>query len=117
MLKESLKLLVENNKAVLKFEGEVIFDNSNQLKEEAKQMLSKNEGVNKLVIDLANVSYLDSSGVGLILSLFKFMRNKKGTLAVAAANEKIKRVFEVTKLQEIIPVYAGVEEAMEEEPV
>ncbi|TDO85265.1 SpoIIAA-like anti-anti-sigma regulatory factor [Halanaerobium saccharolyticum] len=110
-------MLVENNKAVLKFEGEVIFDNSNQLKEEAKQMLSKNEKVNSLVIDLGSVPYLDSSGVGVILSLFKFMRNRNGALAVAEANEKIKRVFDVTKLREIIPVYAGVEEAMQEDQV
>jgi anti-anti-sigma factor len=114
LLEESLKLLVENNKAVLKFDGEVIFDNSNQLKEESKRRLEKKKKVESLIIDLSQVSYLDSSGVGVVLSLFKFMRTRNGSLAVAEPNEKIKRVFDVTKMAEIIPVYANVEEAMKE---
>ncbi|MFN2340294.1 MAG: STAS domain-containing protein [Halanaerobium sp.] len=114
MLEESLKIVIENNKAVLKFEGEVIFDNSNQLKEEVKKRLAKKEGIESLIIDLSKVPYLDSSGVGVVLSLFKFMRNRNGSLAIAEPNEKIRRVFEVTKMTEIIPVYTGLEEALQE---
>lgn len=115
LLEESLKLLVENNKAVLKFDGEVIFDNSNQLKEESKKRLAKKEEVENLIIDLSRVPYLDSSGVGVVLSLFKFMRNRDGSLSIAGPNEKITRVFDVTKMTEIIPVYATLEEAMQAE--
>jgi anti-anti-sigma factor len=114
LLEESLKLLIENNKAVLKFDGEVIFDNSNQLKEESKMRLGEKKEVDKLIIDLSRVPYLDSSGVGVVLSLFKFMRNRNGSLSIAEPNEKIKRVFDVTKMTEIIPVYATLEEAMQE---
>lgn len=114
LLEESLKLIIENNTAVLKVDGEVIFDNSNQLKEEAKKRLEKKKEVEYLIIDLARVPYLDSSGVGVVLSLFKFMRNRNGSLSVAEPNEKIKRVFDVTKMTEIIPVYANVEEALKE---
>lgn len=112
LLDESLELLIEKNRAVLKFEGEVIFDNSNQLKEEAKQRLGQKEEVNNLIIDLSRVPYLDSSGVGVLLSLFKFMRTRDGSLSVAEPNEKIRRVFDVTKMREIIPVYNSLEEAL-----
>jgi anti-anti-sigma factor len=112
LLEESLELLIEKNKAVLKFDGEVIFDNSNQLKEEAKERLKRKEEVNNLIIDLSQVPYLDSSGVGVLLSLFKFMRMRDGNLAIAGSNEKIRRVFEVTKMTEIIPVYNSLEEAI-----
>ena len=114
LLEESLKLLIENNKAVLKFDGEVIFDNSNQLKEESKRRLEKKERIDKLIIDLSQVPYLDSSGVGVVLSLFKFMRSRNGSLSIAEPNEKIKRVFDVTKMTEIIPVYSSLEEAIQE---
>lgn len=112
MLEESLELLVEKNTAVLKFDGEVIFDNSNQLKEEAKQRLKGKKDVNKLVIDLSQVPYLDSSGVGVLLSLFKFMRTRDGSLVIAEPNSKIRRVFDVTKMTEIIPVYMSLDEAV-----
>ncbi|PUU93799.1 MAG: anti-sigma-factor antagonist [Halanaerobium sp.] len=112
LLEESLELLVEKNTAVLKFDGEVIFDNSNQLKEEAKERLKGKTEVDKLIIDLSKVPYLDSSGVGVLLSLFKFMRSREGSLAIAEPNAKIRRVFDVTKMTEIIPVYMSLEEAV-----
>mgnify|MGYP006287668723 CR=1 FL=1 len=114
LLEESLNLIVENDKSVLKLDGELIFDNSNQLKEEAKKKLAKNGEIKKLILDLSQVPYLDSSGVGVILSIFKFMRKRNGSLSVAGPNQKIKRVFEVTKLTEVISVYDNVEEAMNE---
>jgi len=114
LLEESLKITFENEIAVLKFDGEVIFDNSNQLKEEAKNRLSTKEEIKNLLIDLSQVSYLDSSGVGVLLSLFKFMRNRDGSMAIANANEKIGRVFEVTKMTEIISAYENVEQALNE---
>ncbi|MFN2340372.1 MAG: STAS domain-containing protein [Halanaerobium sp.] len=110
MLEESLKITYENGTAFLEFEGEVTFENSNRLKEEAKKQLSKKENLGNLIFDLSQVSYLDSSGVGVIFSLFKFMRLKDGTLAVVNPNDKIDRVFEVTKMKEIIPVYETIEE-------
>lgn len=114
MLEESLKISYENGTAFLEFEGEVTFKNSNRLKEEAKKQLSKKEKLGNLIFDLSQVSYLDSSGVGVVFSLFKFMRLKDGTLAVVNPNDKIDRVFEVTKMKEIIPVYETIEEALNE---
>ena len=112
LLEESLKIELENGIALLKFDGEVIFDNSNQLKEEAKKRLSRKEETKKLIIDLSQVPYLDSSGVGVLLSLFKFMKTRGGSLAIANPNEKIRRVFDVTKMTEIIPAYETTEEAV-----
>ena len=114
MLKESLKITYENEIAFLGFEGEITFENSNQLKEEAKKYLSKNEETEHLIFDLSRVSYVDSSGVGVIFSLFKYMRLKDGSLAIVNPNEKINRVFEVTKMTDIIPVYETTEEALNE---
>lgn len=112
LLDKSFEINLDAGKAVLHFEGEVTFDNSNQLKERAKESLMKTELINSLIIDLEKVPYLDSSGVGVLLSLFKFMRRRKGTLSIAAPNDKIKRVFEVTKMSEIIPVYENLEKAI-----
>lgn len=112
MLEDSLNIIIEAENAILKFEGEIVFDNSNEIKEESKKILSRKYEVENLIIDLSRVDYLDSSGVGVVLSLFKFMRERDGSLAVAEANEKIKRVFDVTKIGEIIPVYEKLEEAV-----
>jgi len=109
-VKLSYEVLEGNN--VLKVDGNVIFENSNQVKEEAKEIIKEKEIYN-LIVDLSSASYLDSSGIGVILSLFKFMRDNNGKLIIANPNEKVKRVFEVTKLNQILDIYNDINKAIE----
>ena len=91
-------------------EGEIVFENSNPLKEETKTKI-KREDIENLIIDLSSVSYLDSSGIGYIISIFKFMRQREGEMVITNLNSKVKRVCELTKLNDIIGIYESVEEA------
>ena len=109
-VKLSYEVLEGSN--VLRVDGEVIFENSNHVKEEAKEIIKENE-TKKLIIDLSSTSYLDSSGIGVILSLFKFMRDNNGKLLIANPNEKVKKVFEVTKLNQILDIYNDLNKAIE----
>ncbi|MGM0410193.1 MAG: STAS domain-containing protein [Bacillota bacterium] len=98
--------------AILKYDGEITFDNSNPLKEEAKEKISKTD-YKKLIINLENVAYIDSSGIGFILSIFKFMRERSGNLIIVNANEKIKQGFEITKISDIIKIFDNLEEGFD----
>ncbi|MFW5873581.1 MAG: STAS domain-containing protein [Bacillota bacterium] len=109
-VKLSYEVLEGNN--ILQIDGEVIFENSNQVKEEAKEIIKEKE-INHLIIDLSSTTYLDSSGIGVILSLFKFMRDSNGKLIIANPNDKVKRVFEVTKLNQILDIYNDINKAIE----
>ena len=109
-VKLSYEVLEGSN--ILKVDGEVIFENSNRVKEEAKEIIKEIEA-KKLIVDLSSTSYLDSSGIGVILSLFKFMRDNDGKLLIANPNEKVKRVFEVTKLNQILDIYNDINKAIE----
>jgi len=103
---------VEEGKHIIRIDGEVIFENSNKIKEKAKNIIKEND-IQSLIIDLTDTSYLDSSGIGTILSLFKFMRDRSGKLLITNPNDKVKRVFEVTKLNQILDIYADIEKAIE----
>ena len=109
-VKLSYEVLEGSN--ILKVDGEVIFENSNRVKEKAKEIIKEIEA-KKLIVDLSSTSYLDSSGIGVILSLFKFMRDNDGKLLIANPNEKVKRVFEVTKLNQILDIYNDINKAIE----
>ncbi|MGM0602080.1 MAG: STAS domain-containing protein [Bacillota bacterium] len=108
-----VELLFEQQTAVLKIFVEVNFENSNPIKEKSKELISKNN-VENLIIDLSSVPYLDSSGIGFVLSIFKFMRDKKGKLILLNPNDKVKRVLEVTKIDTIIKIFYEKEKAVEE---
>ncbi|MFW6007332.1 MAG: STAS domain-containing protein [Halanaerobiales bacterium] len=112
-MSDSIKLIQEYDISVIKPEGEIVFENSNKIKERTKEILEENE-INKLIIDLKSVPYLDSSGVGVIISLFKYLRERKGKLAITNLQPKVKRVCELTKLNEIINIFESNEKAVKE---
>ena len=111
MEEKNFKFIVDEREVpIMKFNGEIVFENSNELKETAKEKIRETEYQN-LIMDFEDVSFIDSSGIGFILSLFKFLREKEGSLVIANANDKIKKSFEITKLSQIINIFDTIDEA------
>jgi anti-sigma B factor antagonist len=65
----------------------------------------------KLVLDLSGVSFLDSAGVGALVSLFVNRRNQGKVLALAALPAQAKAVVTVAGLHNMLPIYASLEDA------
>jgi anti-sigma B factor antagonist len=66
----------------------------------------------KLVLDMSGVSFLDSAGVGALVSLFVNRRNQGKKLALAALPAQSKAVVMVAGLHNMLPIYESVEEAI-----
>jgi anti-sigma B factor antagonist len=64
-----------------------------------------------LVLNLGGVSFLDSAGVGALVSLFVSRRNHGKVFALAALSQQSSAVVTVAGLQNLLPVYKTVEEA------
>ena len=69
------------------------------------------EPAQHLVLDLSGVNFLDSAGVGALVSLFVNRRNQKKTFALAALAPQASAVVTVAGLQKLLPICASVEEA------
>ncbi|MBN1559751.1 STAS domain-containing protein [candidate division KSB1 bacterium] len=69
-------------------------------------------GVKKVIIDLGKVSWMNSTGLGALMSSLTTMRNANGDLKIARATEKVKSLFMVTKLITIFDSHDTVEEAL-----
>ncbi len=81
------------------------------LKEAVSEAMKKN-GHPKLVIDLEGVTFVDSSGLGSVVSALKQVRTSKGDLRLAAPNQQVRVVLELTTLDRVFPYFATVEEAL-----
>lgn len=114
MAEDLVKLKKLRDIGIIVPEGEIVFENSNPLKKEVKNKIKKAEDINKLIVDLERVSYLDSSGVGFLISLLKFMRQQDGKMVLTNINDKVERVIELTKLDGIIDIYDNSEKALED---
>ena len=66
----------------------------------------------RLVIDMEGVSFVDSSGLGSVVAALKQVRSSKGDLRLAAPNQQVRVVLELTTLDRVFPYYATVEEAL-----
>ena len=69
-------------------------------------------GQPRLILDLEGVSFVDSSGLGSVVAALKQVRTSKGDLRLAAPNQQVRVVLELTTLDRVFPYYATVEEAL-----
>ena len=69
-------------------------------------------GPPKVVIDMEGVSFVDSTGLGSVIAALKQIRNSQGELRLAAPNQQVRVVLELTTLDRVFPYYATVEEAL-----
>ncbi len=114
MVKDLVEIKKNQNIGIICPEGEIVFENSDPLKKEVKSKIRKNEDIDILIIDLNLVSYLDSTGVGFLISLLKIMRQRQGKLVLSNLNKKIKKVIKLTRLDDIIEIYEDTEQALDD---
>ena len=69
-------------------------------------------GPPRIVIDMGGVSFVDSTGLGSVISALKQIRGSQGELRLAAPNQQARVVLELTTLDRVFPYYATVEEAL-----
>jgi anti-sigma B factor antagonist len=64
-----------------------------------------NEGHKKLVLNLAEVSYIDSSGIGELVSAFTSVANSGGQLKLLNLTKRVRDLLQITKLYTVFDVY------------
>jgi anti-sigma B factor antagonist len=96
--------------SVVDCSGRVVFgDEANALRETVKEQLAANQ--RKIVINLANVSYIDSGGLGTLVGLFTSAHNNGGTVKLAGLNSRVIDLLQVTKLVTVFEVFDTAERA------
>ncbi|MEJ2490319.1 MAG: STAS domain-containing protein [Desulfuromonadales bacterium] len=70
------------------------------------------EGKNNLVVDLQAVRFVDSSGLGALVSGFKNASSRNGNLKLAGLQLQVKSMFELTRLHRVFEIYTDTSEAL-----
>ncbi len=90
----------EDSHLVLALSGRLDTTTAPQLEAELKESL---DGVTELVLDFAELEYLSSAGLRVLLAAQKIM-NKQGTMEIHNVNETITEIFEVTGFVDILTI-------------
>jgi anti-sigma B factor antagonist len=96
--------------AVVDLEGDVDIHSAPQFKDVLLQGIE--EGAQRIIVDFAKVTFIDSSGLGVLVSGAKRVRRNNGTLDIVCRDDNITRIFEITGLDRIFGIYPTREEAL-----
>ena len=70
------------------------------------------KGRKRLVLDLAEVSYIDSAGLGTLVAAYTSTRNEGGDIRLASVTKRFDELLNITKLVTIFSVYDTVDDAL-----
>ena len=96
--------------SILVVGGEVDYEVSPQLK--ADMMRSIKAGAKRLVLDLSDVTFIDSTAIGVVAGAVEKLDEAGGSLAIVSTHEKVVQIFEITGLDSVITLHASREEAL-----
>lgn len=95
--------VVMENVLVVQLDGEIDHHEAAQLRKEWQQYIQR-EGVVHVILNLADVHFMDSSGIGVILGRYKEIVAKGGELVVCHVTSPVERLFTMAGLYKIIRV-------------
>jgi stage II sporulation protein AA (anti-sigma F factor antagonist) len=106
-----LEFETSGDKLILVLSGELDHHSAEEVRNKIDDIINR-VGTNKVIMDFANVTFMDSSGIGVIIGRYKKLTMKNGTLCIIRVKGSVERVFELSGLFKIIKVYKTLEEAV-----
>ncbi|MBS4202311.1 anti-sigma factor antagonist [Bacillus sp. FJAT-49732] len=103
----SISLTETESQLHAKLEGEIDAYTAPKVKESLHPYAEK-AGI-KMIVDLKDVSYMDSTGLGVFVGLFKTLKAENGELILTGLSDRLKRLFEITGLADVMNINTEVE--------
>jgi len=105
---DAMDIQVESNgkRRVVRIKDKITLDCCPQFESSLESVLQAE--VNEIVLDFAEVPFIDSSGIGEILRLFKKMRDRDGELILINPNRKLQDLFKMYRFEKFMTIRAKV---------
>jgi anti-sigma B factor antagonist len=97
--------------AIVQMEGRIVLgEESNALRERVKTLLNDNK--KKIVMNMDNITYIDSAGLGTLVAAFHSAKQQGAALKLSNLGSKFQEVLQVTKLMTVFEVFDSEEAAV-----
>jgi anti-sigma B factor antagonist len=94
---------------VIAVAGEVDVYTSPRLKREIADAVDA--GCVGIVVDLERIGFIDSSGLGVLVSALRRVKEQGGTMRLVCTRDSILKIFRITGLDKVFPIFSSVDEA------
>lgn len=102
--------------AVWALEGKLTTGQVSQCRKSWNDWVQENPAVNLIVLDMHALDFIDSAGMGLLVSILKKMSSVGGDVVLAAVPAPVRILFEVTRLHRVFRVFTDVDAALADVP-
>lgn len=103
---------VEADVLVLNIDGEIDINTSPDLRKCFDKLIKEQK--KKVLLNLNEVGYIDSSGLATLVEMLQRMKRFGGLLRLASLSDKVKGLFEITKLDKLFGIFSNEEEALKD---
>ncbi len=107
----SFSIHKQHDVVIVEIDGQLIVGNRQELKQKVLDEVAA--GARKVLVDFARTGYIDSSGLGVLVSLAKRLRDEGGELRLANLNDDLRTLFELTKLDTLFSIFDSRERALD----
>ena len=106
-----LNTRTENGITIIDCNGRIVFgEESALLRDTVKKLIGENS---QIILNLADISYIDSGGLGTLVALYTTAQNAGGGVKLANLTQRVDDLLQVTKLLTVFEVYDSVQKAIE----
>lgn len=99
-----------NHNLIVEIDGDIDHHSAEIIRDKLEREFAR-AGAKNIIFDFTKVSFMDSSGIGMVLGRYRALEKLGGAVAVAGVSAEASRVFELSGLHKLIKVYSGVESA------
>ncbi|MEX1141841.1 MAG: STAS domain-containing protein [Thermoleophilaceae bacterium] len=101
---------IDSETHVIELGGEIDLYTAPEFKERMVQLID--DGKRRLVVDLSDATFIDSTTLGVLVGGVKRLRPAGGSLALVCTDENITKIFEITGLDRVFPIHSTRDEAL-----
>jgi anti-sigma B factor antagonist len=102
---------VDSDTHVIELGGEIDLYTAPEFKERMSEIID--EGKTRVVVDLSQATFIDSTTLGVLVGGVKRLRPAGGSLSLVSTDENITKIFEITGLDRVFPIHASRQDALE----
>ena len=106
-----VQLIRRKKNLIVRLKGELDHHSAGIFRESVGKELAKEIHQN-LILNLANLTFMDSSGIGVILGRYKQVKDKGGRVIICGLDKHHRRILQLGGLLTIIPAYSGEKQAL-----
>ena len=99
---------------VIEVAGDLDMASAPQLRDRLLEVVEAGAGA--VVVDLTQVGFVDSSGLGALVLAYKSLREREGWMGLAGVRQPVRKLFSITSVDRVIPLFETVREAEEASP-